>query len=241
MRFLVFNIVVMLSLGYLLTGQKDQSVGNWLDALPGKITTSYETGDLTALLADDEHSKGALQPSPLAAPIQPQKAPIKPQQLAEPEVTADALRELVEQTVRKSVTRRMKQLNEVAETTALADNSQPAEKIAQPVNSGQSAAMTEQPSNSVEAALPVEADIALQQPSIASDDADLAQALSEFSKTPDIGTMQEGRNSEAEAAGAMASDASPDKPAFMTPQERRLALSDFIQQVQLVSLERGGF
>lgn len=63
MRFLVFNIVVLLSLGYLLTGQKDQSVGNWLDALPGKITTSYQAGDLTALLTDDENSKGALQPS----------------------------------------------------------------------------------------------------------------------------------------------------------------------------------
>ena len=51
MRFLVFNIVVLLSLGYLLTGQKDQSVGNWLDALPGKITTSYETGDFDIVLA----------------------------------------------------------------------------------------------------------------------------------------------------------------------------------------------
>ena len=241
MRFLVFNIVVLLSLGYLLTGQKDQSVGNWLDALPSKITTSYQTGDLTALLTDDGHRKGALQPSPLAAPIQPQKAPIEPQQLAEPEVTADALRKLVEQTVKKSVARQVKQLNEVAETTALADNSQPAEKTAQLINSGQSADITAQAGNSVEAALPVEADTASQQPSIASDDADLAQALSEFSKNLDIGTRQEGTNSEAGVAEVMAADASPDTPAFMTPQERRLALSDFIQQVQLVSLERGGF
>lgn len=241
MRFLVFNIVVLLSLGYLLTGQKDQSVGNWLDALPGKIITSYKTSDFTALLTDDQHSKGAPQPSPLSAPIQPQNAAIEPRLLVEPEVTADALRELVEQTVQKSVARKMKQLNAIAETTALADNSQSAEKTDQPVSSGQSADITEQDGNSVEATLPVEADTALQQPSIAPDDADLAQALSEFGKTPDIGTTKEGTNSEAGAATVMASDASPEKPAFMTPQERRLALSDFIQQVQLVSLERGGF
>ena len=43
MKFLVFNIVVLLSLGYLITGQKNQSVGNWLDALPEKILNSYET------------------------------------------------------------------------------------------------------------------------------------------------------------------------------------------------------
>jgi len=69
----------------------------------------------------------------------------------------------------------------------------------------------------------------------------LAHAFSAFSKTPDIGTTQEGTNSPAGGAIAMAEEASPDKPAFMTPQERRLALSDFIQQLQLVSLERGGF
>ena len=52
MKFLVFNIVVLLSLGYLVTGQKNQSVGNWLDALPEKILNSYETKDLTNFLPE---------------------------------------------------------------------------------------------------------------------------------------------------------------------------------------------
>jgi hypothetical protein len=219
MRFLVFNIVVLLSLGYLLTGQKDQSLGNWLDALPDKITTSYHTGDLTALLTDDKNAKGARQPSPNAAKMQHQKVPPA---VAEPEVTADALRELVQQTVKKSVARQMKHSNEAAETTVLVDNS-------------------EQLVNSVEASLPNKADMAPQQPAIAPDDADLAQAFAEFDKTSDIGGAEEGVNSEAGNAIAMTAKANPDKPEFMTPQERRLALSDFIQQVQLVSLERGGF
>ena len=47
MKFLVFNIVVLLSLGYLITGQKNQSVGNWLDALPQKIINSYEDKDFS--------------------------------------------------------------------------------------------------------------------------------------------------------------------------------------------------
>ena len=54
MKFLVFNIVVLLSLGYLVTGQKNQSVGNWLDALPEKILNSYETKDLTNFLPEKE-------------------------------------------------------------------------------------------------------------------------------------------------------------------------------------------
>ena len=219
MRFLVFNIVVLLSLGYLLTGQKDQSVGNWLDALPDKITTSYHTGDLTALLTDDKNTKGARSPSPTAAKMQPQKASPT---VAEPKVKADALRELVQQTVTKSVARQMKHLNKPAETTVLVDNS-------------------EEPVKSAEASLPNKADMAPQQPAIAPDDADLAQAFAEFDKTSDIGSAEEGVNSEAGNAITMTAKASPDKPKFMTPQERRLALSDFIQEVQLVSLERGSF
>ena len=54
MKFLVFNIVVLLSLGYLITGQKNQSVGNWLDALPEKILNSYETKDLTNFLPEKQ-------------------------------------------------------------------------------------------------------------------------------------------------------------------------------------------
>ena len=54
MKFLVFNIVVLLSLGYLVTGQKNQSVGNWLDALPEKILNSYETKDLTNFLPEKQ-------------------------------------------------------------------------------------------------------------------------------------------------------------------------------------------
>ena len=54
MKFLVYNIVVLLSLGYLKTGQKNQSVGNWLDAMPEKILNSYETKDLTNFLPEKQ-------------------------------------------------------------------------------------------------------------------------------------------------------------------------------------------
>ena len=36
-------------------------------------------------------------------------------------------------------------------------------------------------------------------------------------------------------------DVSEDQNTFMSAYERRLALSDFIQQMQIVSVERGGF
>ena len=38
MRFLIFNMVVFLSIGYLFTAAPDQSVGNWIDATIDKVS-----------------------------------------------------------------------------------------------------------------------------------------------------------------------------------------------------------
>lgn len=40
MRFLIFNMVVFLSIGYLFTAAPDQSVGNWIDATIDKVSRS---------------------------------------------------------------------------------------------------------------------------------------------------------------------------------------------------------
>ena len=47
MRFLIFNMVVFLSIGYLFTAAPGQSVGNWIDATIDKVSRTVASAPPT--------------------------------------------------------------------------------------------------------------------------------------------------------------------------------------------------
>ena len=70
-------------------------------------------------------------------------------------------------------------------------------------------------------------------------DKEFARAFAEFAKS-DPKTKVDLETSD-KTADKNVQDVSEHQKTFMTAYERRLALSDFIQQMQIVSVERGGF
>ena len=47
MRFLIFNMVVFLSIGYLFTAAPGQSIGNWIDATIDKVSRTVASASPT--------------------------------------------------------------------------------------------------------------------------------------------------------------------------------------------------
>ena len=110
MKFLVFNIVVLLSLGYLVTGQKNQSVGNWLDALPEKILSSYETKDLTNFLPEKQVEitrKPAKNVTEVESLVSKN---VEDKEALQSKISAEKLELLIEETVRKSISEQTEKL-----------------------------------------------------------------------------------------------------------------------------------
>ena len=215
MKFLVFNIVVLLSLGYLITGQKNQSVGNWLDALPQKIINSYEENDFSPLL-----SQGRQRPSQKEKFIPETKNALAENKLeakeaSENKISGQELKLLIEKTVKESLANQAGKLNRQVEQKFKPEDS---DMLVASINS---AIHKDQEHKDQEARENPESD------------EELARAFSEFKKV-EGGGLGENQNEKVQ-------NVVQKQPTFMSASERRLALSDFIQQMQVVSFERGGF
>ena len=221
MKFLVFNIVVLLSLGYLVTGQKNQSVGNWLDALPEKILNSYESKDLTNFLPE---KKVELAKSPAKNINEVESLASKngeSEEVSQSRISAEKLELLIEETVRKSISEQTEKLKEQKKQRLISGDFE---------NLGSKITQT--------ADLSTKMDGEKLQTKPKSDK-EFARAFAEFAKSDQTTKV------DVEATGKTTDknvqDVSEHQKTFMTAYERRLALSDFIQQMQIVSVERGGF
>ena len=215
MKFLVFNIVVLLSLGYLVTGQKNQSVGNWLDALPQKIINSYEEKDFSPLLSQGKQSP--LQKETFIPETENALAENKVEVKKDPEnrISGQELKLLIEKTVKESLANQAEKLNRQVEQKLKPEDS---DMLVASINSE---IHKDQEHKDLQVRENPESD------------EELARAFSEFKKV-EGGELGENQNENVQ-------NVVKKQPSFMSASERRLALSDFIQQMQVVSVERGGF
>ena len=93
MRFLIFNMVVFLSIGYLFTAAPGQSVGNWLDATIDMVSRTVASATSTAaskqILAPEDK---LVQPAVSApAPVTEHNDDIK--------ITADKIQKIISDSV----------------------------------------------------------------------------------------------------------------------------------------------
>ena len=221
MKFLVFNIVVLLSLGYLVTGQKNQSVGNWLDALPEKILNSYETKDLTNFLPEKQ-VEVARTPSKNVSKVESLVSKnVEDKEASQSKISAEKLELLIEETVRKSIADQTEKLKGQQKQQLIPESSE---------NLGSEIAQTADISKKMDGAKPQ---------TISKSDKEIARAFAEFAKSDQTTKVDE--EATVKTTDQNFQDVSEDQTTFMSAYERRLALSDFIQQMQIVSVERGGF
>ena len=221
MKFLVFNIVVLLSLGYLVTGQKNQSVGNWLDALPEKILSSYETKDLTNFLPEKQVEitrKPVKNVSEVESLVSKN---VEGKEASQSRISAEKLELLIEETVRKSISEQTEKLKGQQKQRMISEGSE---------NLGSDTTQTADVSKKMDGAKPQ---------TISKSDKEFARAFAEFAKSDQ--TTKVDLDAFDKTADNNIQDVSEDQNTFMSAYERRLALSDFIQQMQIVSVERGGF
>ena len=69
MRFLIFNMVVFLSIGYLFTAAPDQSVGNWIDATIDKASRTVASASATIASKQVPAPADKLKPSVISKPL----------------------------------------------------------------------------------------------------------------------------------------------------------------------------
>ena len=221
MKFLVFNIVVLLSLGYLVTGQKNQSVGNWLDALPEKILSSYETKDLTNFLPEKQ-VEIARTPAKNESEVESLVSKnVEVKEASQSRISAEKLELLIEETVRKSISEQTEKSKGHQKQRLISEGSK---------NLGSDTTHTADISKKMDGAKPQ---------TISKSDKEFARAFAEFAKSDQ--TTEVDVDVFDKTADNNIQDVSEDQNTFMSAYERRLALSDFIQQMQIVSVERGGF
>ena len=124
MKFLVFNIVVLLSLGYLVTGQKNLSVGNWLDALPEKILSTYETKDLTNFLPEKKVELARTPAKNVSEVESLASKNVESEDASQSRISAEKLESLIEETVRKSISEQTEKLNEQQNQRLISESSE---------------------------------------------------------------------------------------------------------------------
>ena len=97
MRFLVFNLVVFLSIGYLFTASPNQSVGNWLDGILGFFGTKVfnESQPSARIELNDQAPQ--------------KKTDLSDKQISVP-MTADSIRKTVAESVNKSLKKMLSDL-----------------------------------------------------------------------------------------------------------------------------------
>ena len=234
MRFLVFNLVVLLSIGYLFTAAPGQSVGSWLD----------DTIDTISKVASDTAEPDIIQKPQLALPTKPMNGnaagqdvsagakspqPVA-QQLVSPAPEDQITVEKIQKIINDSISTNLQQI---------ARNLQPSARAAAPSKMAKAGASSPQTQSDIAAetkAKTISPDSAvLDNPKIAAQpnkDAVLARAFRELYPA------------EVKAAAATKSvpsaEAAPSSPAFMTPSDRQSALSELIQNLQLTYVARVG-
>ena len=97
MRFLIFNMVVFLSIGYLFTAAPGQSVGNWLDATIDVVSRTVASAPSTAaskqiLAPEDKLAQSAVS---APAPVTAQNDDIK--------ITADKIQEIISDSINSNL------------------------------------------------------------------------------------------------------------------------------------------
>ena len=234
MRFLVFNLVVLLSIGYLFTAAPGQSVGSWLD----------DTIDTISKVASDTAEPDIIQKPQLALPTKPMNGnaagqdvsagakspqPVA-QQLVSPAPEDQITVEKIQKIINDSISTNLQQI---------ARNLQPSARVAAPSKMAKAGTSSPQTQSDV-AAEPMAKKISpnpavLDNPKIAAQpnkDEALAKAFRELYPA------------EVKAAAATKSvpsaEAAPSSPAFMTPSDRQSALSELIQNLQLTYVARVG-
>ena len=227
MRFLIFNIVVFLSIGYLFTAAPGQSVGNWLDATIDMVSQSVASAPPNAASRQILASEDKMAPSAVSAsaPVTSQNDDIK--------ITADKIQEIVSASINSN-------LREIAASLGgvQADNTAPLPHAA---------ATTAAPADQT---APLSLDRVSQTAATGKTQGLLNphKTLPTVSQLPaDADTMLASGFSELYPADSTAVSATRDAPAsqdmvaapvFMSPGDRQAALSELIQNLQLTYLER---
>ena len=128
---------------------------------------------------------------------------------------------LIEETVRKSISEKTEKLKRQQKQRLIPESSE---------NLGSEITQTADISKKMDRAKPQ---------TISKSDKEFARAFAEFAKSDQ--TTKADVVAFGKTADQNIKDVSEDQNTFMSAYERRLALSDFIQQMQIVSVERGGF
>ena len=229
MRFLIFNMVVFLSIGYLFTAAPGQSVGNWLDATIDMISRSVASAPPNAaskqiLASEDKLAQPAVSAS---APVTSQNDDIK--------ITADKIQEIISDSINSNLKEivaglggvhadKPVSLPRVASTTAAPAGQNapsPIERAGETTVTGKTPDLAKQNTMS---------------PTVSRAPADADTMLaSRFSKL-----YPSDQNTVSTARDALAPQDTFAAPVFMNPGDRQAALSELIQSLQLTSLARAG-
>ena len=229
MRFLIFNMVVFLSIGYLFTAAPGQSIGNWIDATVDKV------GRTVALAS----STDALKQVPAPADKLAQSVALTPTNVADQNDDIKINDNKIQKIISDSVNRYLKEIV-AGSSSAQADNSGSLPRLA--VNSAATAEQTaplpidRASQTAVTATIPdlVKQNTASPPVIGASTKADesLASGFSElYSADPKVVVAARDELGLQDIAAA---------PVFMNSGDRQAALSELIQNLQLTYLERAG-
>ena len=227
MRFLIFNMVVFLSIGYLFTAAPGQSVGNWIDATIDKVSRTV------ALASSDDAPKHGLTPAdklaqlvvPTPTPVAAPNEYIKINEDKIQKIIGDSINSYLKEIVAGSVS---VQAENTAPMPSTAGTSAPKEDhtVQLPIDRASQAAVTGKMQDiseqnitpSTVSRAPAEADVLL------------ASGFSEL--YPE----------DLEAVSTVRDELAPQDtgaaPVFMNPGDRQAALSELIQNLQLTYFER---
>ena len=229
MRFLIFNMVVFLSIGYLFTAAPGQSVGNWLDGTIDMVSQTLASAPPIAApkqisAPEDKPVRSAVSS---AVPSNAQNDDIK--------ITADKIQKIISDSINSNLKEIAAGFGDVhadkpaplprlaATTAAPADQTRPSpiDRASQTPVTGKTQESVKQNTMSPSSSqAPAEAD------------ALLANGFSELYPAD--------QNAVSTARDELAQQDKVVAPVFMNQRDRQAALSELIQNLQLTYLERAG-
>ena len=228
MRFLIFNMVVFLSIGYLFTAAPGQSVGNWLDAtidMVSRVASAPPTAASKKMPTREDKLAQLVVPTPL--PVAPHNDDIK--------INGNTIQKIISDSVNNY-------LEEIAAGRGgvQADNAAPlpraAATTAAPADQTAPLPINRASQTTVTGKMPDPAEQNTTPPTVsrgpAEADALLASGFSELYPA------------EPKAVSTASDELAPQHtfaaPGFMNLGDRQAALSELIQNLQLTYLERAG-
>jgi hypothetical protein len=229
MRFLIFNMVVFLSIGYLFTAAPGQSVGNWIDATIDKVSRTV------ALTSPADAKKNGLTPADkLARLVVPTPLPVVPHN-DDIKINGNTIQKIISDSVNNYLEEIGASLDGVqAEKTpslprTAATIAAPVEQTAPlPIDRASQTAVTGKTPDSIKQN--TTSPKVIRAPADA--DALLASGFSELYPA------------EPKAVSTARDELAPQDtvaaPVFMNSGDRQAALSELIQTLQLTYLERAG-